>query len=599
MESRVEWLEALQDYYWVHDVLRLYTGLQYWVIRELPGGEWQWMDLTPPARFLLPLHFEIYFGNLSDRDAYYRQGLTRVSRRRPLHRACRAGFWDFFAWVGEESGRRTVLYAGQFCRKVPDEAFLCRAWREIARREPASGDPDFLRFVRTALELPVLEGGVLPAVERFILEYVNFLARKGPPGVHRRINRLRRRVFARLLPNSAWVREALGLEKWHPSPWEWYPDRELAPWMWEELGIRRLPTTVLALLPKPPAPPWDPVEALVANARLQRECFFFAKSLEETVAERMGDEGVVFLTSPGPRKGEAAARLELRERAEAVRRFVQRRFGWDSRVGVGPSVPRGESLYPSFRGALLALHGDPGGAGGVRFSKDAVEDRRPGEYPTVHAAARLLASVLEKGRGGEVRLAAEGYAEEVFRFSGQNRDMARGQFLAFLFGSVDSLVRDGLLTVEEAGRWRSEVDGRFREALTHHRLLTAFQEELARLLRWRHRPLEGSKSLRFEAVRRRLQENYREPLRLSRVAAEAGFSVPTLARLFRKETGTSFSGYLHRIRLEEARRRLRATDLSVGQISQACGFPTVHHFIRVFRRDTGKTPGAYRRRSQG
>jgi methylphosphotriester-DNA--protein-cysteine methyltransferase len=45
---------------------------------------------------------------------------------------------------------------------------------------------------------------------------------------------------------------------------------------------------------------------------------------------------------------------------------------------------------------------------------------------------------------------------------------------------------------------------------------------------------------------------------------------------------------------EEARRLLAGTDLPVREVARACGLPTAHHFVQVFKAATGMTPTAYR-----
>jgi AraC family transcriptional regulator len=50
-----------------------------------------------------------------------------------------------------------------------------------------------------------------------------------------------------------------------------------------------------------------------------------------------------------------------------------------------------------------------------------------------------------------------------------------------------------------------------------------------------------------------------------------------------------------RVRLDEARRRLRASDASLADIAQACGLGSASRLCRMFRRHFGGTPGQFRR----
>lgn len=75
------------------------------------------------------------------------------------------------------------------------------------------------------------------------------------------------------------------------------------------------------------------------------------------------------------------------------------------------------------------------------------------------------------------------------------------------------------------------------------------------------------------------------------LAAAAGMSVRQLERLFRAHLGRTIAQVYLQVRLEHARRLLRATSLSVMDVATACGFASSSHFARVFRSAFGVPPG--------
>ena len=96
-------------------------------------------------------------------------------------------------------------------------------------------------------------------------------------------------------------------------------------------------------------------------------------------------------------------------------------------------------------------------------------------------------------------------------------------------------------------------------------------------------------------VIRKVNEDFADPgLTLQSISQSLCLSQSHLSRMFRQLTGESFSEYLRNIRLEQACRLLRETDLSVEQIIYRCGMRDVPSFYRVFRRYTLKTPSRYR-----
>jgi LacI family transcriptional regulator len=87
-----------------------------------------------------------------------------------------------------------------------------------------------------------------------------------------------------------------------------------------------------------------------------------------------------------------------------------------------------------------------------------------------------------------------------------------------------------------------------------------------------------------------------EPLRVSEIVAHSGLSHRSLNDLFHAELGLSIGGYVTKARIEHISRLLVETDLQIQEIAQAVGYEDDRHFSRYFKRSTGTTPRAFRRR---
>jgi two-component system, response regulator YesN len=100
-------------------------------------------------------------------------------------------------------------------------------------------------------------------------------------------------------------------------------------------------------------------------------------------------------------------------------------------------------------------------------------------------------------------------------------------------------------------------------------------------------------------VLRRAQEfitiHYTEGLSLEQVAEYVALSPTYFSRIFKQAMGCTFVEYLTRVRLEEARRLLRTTTLSLAEISYAVGYQSPNYFSEVFKTVEGITASAYRR----
>jgi transcriptional regulator GlxA family with amidase domain len=76
----------------------------------------------------------------------------------------------------------------------------------------------------------------------------------------------------------------------------------------------------------------------------------------------------------------------------------------------------------------------------------------------------------------------------------------------------------------------------------------------------------------------------------------AGIPQRSFKRRFKNATGHAPIDYIQRLRVEEAKRRLERTDAPVDEISWQVGYEDPAFFRRLFKRLTGVTAGAYRRR---
>ena len=93
-----------------------------------------------------------------------------------------------------------------------------------------------------------------------------------------------------------------------------------------------------------------------------------------------------------------------------------------------------------------------------------------------------------------------------------------------------------------------------------------------------------------------INENYRNiNLSLEEVATELSLSVYSLSRFFKEQTGVTFTDYLIRLRMDEAKRLLRETDATIKDIVQSIGYMDAPNFMRKFKILEGVTLGEYRK----
>lgn len=91
-----------------------------------------------------------------------------------------------------------------------------------------------------------------------------------------------------------------------------------------------------------------------------------------------------------------------------------------------------------------------------------------------------------------------------------------------------------------------------------------------------------------------IAKHYPEPLTLETVATQVKLSPTYFSSQFHKATGIGFKAYLSRVRVEESKRLLTATDYSLMDIAIAMGFADQSYYSKIFKKYTGLSPKQYR-----
>ncbi|WP_179393981.1 response regulator [Lacticaseibacillus absianus] len=101
------------------------------------------------------------------------------------------------------------------------------------------------------------------------------------------------------------------------------------------------------------------------------------------------------------------------------------------------------------------------------------------------------------------------------------------------------------------------------------------------------------------SVARRLQ-NYidthlEEELTRDRLAEIVFLNPDYAAKLFKSEFGLSLTNYIIKKRIDTAQRMILADDRPINQIAESLGYTNFSYFTRLFKREVGLTPMAFRR----
>ena len=96
-------------------------------------------------------------------------------------------------------------------------------------------------------------------------------------------------------------------------------------------------------------------------------------------------------------------------------------------------------------------------------------------------------------------------------------------------------------------------------------------------------------------AKRFIEENYADQnTTLTSVAEAVCLSPNHFSTIFSQECKTTFIEYLTNVRLENAKRLMRETDMKGYDIAYECGFSDPHYFSYIFKKNTGLSPREYK-----
>ncbi len=159
------------------------------------------------------------------------------------------------------------------------------------------------------------------------------------------------------------------------------------------------------------------------------------------------------------------------------------------------------------------------------------------------------------------------------------------------FDIVSSIFR--LIITELSGKdqFYSEIAQGLSRSLVMYlfRIVNEYEKDTTPLLQ-RNKNIDSA--LQF------IHENYRQELTLEEIAANCYLNKYYFSHLFTAHMGMSVGKYILNLRLQEAQRLLRESDMPVSDIAEQIGFNDMSYFCRAFKREMAMTPLQYRRQGK-
>jgi len=106
---------------------------------------------------------------------------------------------------------------------------------------------------------------------------------------------------------------------------------------------------------------------------------------------------------------------------------------------------------------------------------------------------------------------------------------------------------------------------------------------------------DNSKEQRLHLITGYLRSQLHRTLTREEVAAACHISDSALKELFHEQLGCGPMTYFLALKVGEAKRLIRESNMNFTEIAEVLGFGSIHHFSKFFKAKTGLTPSAYAR----
>ncbi len=290
-----------------------------------------------------------------------------------------------------------------------------------------------------------------------------------------------------------------------------------------------------------------------------------------------------------------AAIGQIRQLGSIIQQALEIRLNRSVVVGIGHRYADIEAIPISYAEASLACRHYAGDAQQYVFhieDIDEINNRKRLAYP-VQLEHQLLWLISQ----GEIEPCAELLIQMVDHLTYQFRqkpEVFRSRLIELNALMARSIIEAGATSLDVLELSHQQVATLYRlNTLTDMRAwaLHSFTELAA--------AIPPGQPAGADAVQRAIdyihRHQSRPDLALSQVAEAVSLSPSHLAYLLKERVGLSYRNYLIALRMEEAKKLLRTTDMTIASVAEAVGYENVTNFYRLFQREVGTTPAAYRK----
>lgn len=144
----------------------------------------------------------------------------------------------------------------------------------------------------------------------------------------------------------------------------------------------------------------------------------------------------------------------------------------------------------------------------------------------------------------------------------------------------------------------TEIKRKSLQCEEHRELWHFANETLCRMIDISHEKFSDKNGILIGKCKSFIEERYMEDISLESVAQKYFYNPSYFSNLFKSYMGLGFSEYLLKVRIQNAKKLLKATEASMAEVAGRVGFKDPAYFNRVFKKEVGISPLKYRQMNE-
>ncbi len=288
-------------------------------------------------------------------------------------------------------------------------------------------------------------------------------------------------------------------------------------------------------------------------------------------------------------KIEYEERIAIIDMARELTRQLRKKIGLNFRIGIG-SVKKIRESRDSYEEAVRALNNSSSSVAHVEDMD--LQLKYDEEYPL--DLEKTLFATMRAGKKEECARAADAYFDWMVQTYDDDNISVKLKILEFvLFADHEVYLKGGVTYhFEDRADYLPIVMNASGNSALRSWFVKKFRNVAEKMV---EKKGEKENHLIVQA-KVYISENFQKDISLDDVSRRLDLSSYYFSKLFKEETGSNFTEYVTKLRMDKAKELLEDKSLSMKAICSAVGYSDPNYFSRIFKKNEGVTPTEYRGR---